>query len=335
MKYLITGHNGFKGSWLSLMLAREGQQLYGLSLEVQQRSHFDKANLSDLYSKEFVTDVRDKSNVVQVLKEVQPDVIVHLAAQPLVLHGYKAPYETFSVNVQGTLNILEAASLCEKKPLVLVVTTDKVYRNTGEKKPFKETDCLGGSDPYSASKSMADLLAQSWSKFDTELRILIARAGNVIGGGDYAEGRLFPDLALSLVNQEKIQIRNPDAVRPWQHVLDCLSGYIKLIKAGHEALVDQAWNFGPDPSGYRTVLEVVNEFMKTAGERGLEIVSPKAKEDLFLTLDSTKAKNILGWSNKLNFEETVKWTTNWYKEEVSGRTTREVSEKQLEAFISL
>jgi CDP-glucose 4,6-dehydratase len=316
------------------MLAREGQQLYGLSLEVQQRSHFYKANLADLYSKEFVTDVRDKAKVDQIVKEVDPDVIVHMAAQPLVIHGYKNPFETFSVNVTGTLNILEAATVCERKPLVLVVTTDKVYRNTGERRPFKETDCLGGSDPYSASKSMADLLAQSWSKIDTELRVLVARAGNVIGGGDYAEGRLFPDLAKSLVNREKIKIRNPDAVRPWQHVLDCLSGYMKLVEAGLVGLTDQTWNFGPNPSGYRTVLGVAKEFMITAGEIVLEIVPPDIREDFFLTLDSTKAKNNLGWSNKLSFDESVAWTTEWFKEEALGTSMRKISERQLDEYMS-
>jgi CDP-glucose 4,6-dehydratase len=162
----------------------------------------------------------------------------------------------------------------------------------------------------------------------------VARAGNVIGGGDYAEGRLFPDLAKSLVNREKIKIRNPDAVRPWQHVLDCLSGYMKLVEAGLVGLTDQTWNFGPNPSGYRTVLGVAKEFMITAGEIVLEIVPPDIREDFFLTLDSTKAKNNLGWSNKLSFDESVAWTTEWFKEEALGTSMRKISERQLDEYMS-
>jgi len=335
MKYLITGHNGFKGSWLSLMLTRGSCELFGLSLAPEQLSHFRKAKLSDLYAKEFICDIRNKDEVKKIIDEVAPEVIIHMAAQPLVIQGYKNPYETFSVNVIGTLNVLEAASSCASNPFVLVVTTDKVYRNRSEGRPFREGDCLGGSDPYSASKSMADLLSQSWSMNDPKSRVDIARAGNVIGGGDYSENRLFPDLIKSLRSDEPIKLRNPNAVRPWQHVLDCLNGYLKLIDRGLNGNLETAWNFGPDPEGYRTVNEVAETFIKCTKPQEVLTVEPSVHEEAFLTLDSTKAKVELDWQNKLSFADAIKWTTEWFKADIAGNEMREISEDQVKDYFAL
>lgn len=314
-----------------------GHDLYGISLEPMENSHFVKGAISKFFQEELILDIRKRNDVVTFVKRVSPDVVVHLAAQPLVSEGYLNPFETFSVNVEGTLNTLEGIVNCDSIKTALIVTTDKVYRNTEGRRPFKEEDCLGGKDPYSASKSMADTLVQSVSQLFPQKRILIARAGNVVGGGDYAKDRLIPDLVKAANTKSVAEIRNPSAVRPWQHVLDCLQGYIRLIdlslKSSHP--LDYAWNFGPEPSGYKSVDELITEFTVAFGqELETRFTGSKFDESAFLTLDSTKAKSNLGWSNKLNFSETIQWTTRWYQQVMSGSDPLMVSEQQIQDFVS-
>jgi CDP-glucose 4,6-dehydratase len=338
MRYLITGHTGFKGSWLSLILHQLGHEVYGLSLEPIPESHYSKAELSNLFVQDSIIDIRDKIKVKKLIKESQPEVVIHLAAQPLVSVGYQDPFNTFSVNVDGTTNVLEG--ICESDTVLttLIVTTDKVYRNLEEKRPFNELDSLGGTDPYSASKSMADLLTQSIAHLHTDRRILIARAGNVIGGGDYSENRLIPDLYKALELNEAATLRNPQAVRPWQHVLDCLFGYLMLIESTPKIddPVDPVWNFGPEPSGYKSVVDLVDEFNLHSNRKvSIELGESDFKESQFLTLDSSKAKQKLGWSNKLDFTQTIKWTVDWYEHVESSKDSLSISRRQIEKYLSI
>lgn len=338
LRYLITGHNGFKGSWLSLFLKLQGHDLYGLALEPIQDSHYRYANLGRLFTKEVNLDIRRKHEVVNFVKSANPEVVVHLAAQPLVSIGYSDPFETFSVNVDGTQNVLESVINCDSVKVALIVTTDKVYRNTEKAEPFEEADCLGGKDPYSASKSMADILTQSVSRLFPEKKIVIARAGNVVGGGDYAKDRLIPDLVRSANTKTTAEIRSPNAVRPWQHVLDCLNGYLSLIEfsLSSKQLTDPSWNFGPEPSGYKSVDEVIGEFRNFFGlELKTRLVNSKFEESKFLTLNSTRAKRELNWSNKLDFSETIKWTAHWYQKVLSGSDPLRISEEQVQEFCTL
>lgn len=335
---MITGHTGFKGAWLSLILHQLGHELYGLSLEPIPESHYSKAELSNLFIRDSIIDVRDKTKVKKFIKESQPEVVIHLAAQPLVSVGYQDPFNTFSVNVDGTANVLE--SVCESDTILttLIVTTDKVYRNLEEQRPFNESDSLGGTDPYSASKSMADLLTQSIAHLHRDRKILIARAGNVIGGGDYSENRLIPDLYRALESSETAKLRSSQAVRPWQHVLDCLFGYLMLVELSlkEDENIDLAWNFGPEPSGYKSVVDVVHEFnLHSMRKVSVELGESSFNEAQFLTLDSSKAKQNLGWSNRLDFTQTIKWTIDWYEQVESSKDALSISRRQIEKYLSI
>jgi CDP-glucose 4,6-dehydratase len=337
MKYLITGHTGFKGSWLAMMLKIQGHEVSGISLDAQQDSIFRHARLSDIFTESCISDIRNFEHLRSSISEIDPDVIIHLAAQPLVQYSYQNPLETFEVNVIGTINVLEASKTLSNLRATLVVTTDKVYKNTSQHFGYKENDKLGGDDPYSASKAAADLSAQSWAKSFASSPLAIARAGNVIGGGDWAPNRLIPDLVRSYQSNQIPEIRNPFSVRPWQHVLDCLNGYVSLIDHMLAKGIGGEWNFGPDHSGQHTVADVINVFATSYGvsENYYNFQNQSfGHEAEILLLDSTKSRTELGWFDRLDFDTSVRWTADWYRNSAFNNP-RELSFNQLERFLEI
>lgn len=317
-KVLLTGHTGFKGSWLALWLKQLGAEVVGLSLSPNtQPSHWQSL---DLNIQEYLQDIRDYSVVQKIVGHVQPHIVFHLAAQPLVRRSYVDPLTTWSTNVQGTANVMEACRQTASVRAVVAVTTDKCYENQEWLWGYRENDRLGGHDPYSASKAGAELVAASYRKsyFSSEGSPLLAtaRAGNVIGGGDWSEDRLIPDMVRASSRGQSVEIRSPNATRPWQHVLESLSGYLLL---GQRLLQRQpgfaeAWNFGPDESGNQTVSAVLSKLNQHwDGLRWHVTGTPQPHEAGLLQLDSTKARTLLEWSPVWGLDEGLKRTADWYR----------------------
>lgn len=332
MHFFVTGHTGFKGSWLILLLKRLGHEVSGYSLTPIERGLFQKANLEQEVKHHFIGDIRDFESLSAALETCKPDFAIHMAAQPLVLRSYEDPVETYTTNVDGTLNFLRAITKQKAPPVSLVITTDKVYRDDG-KGSYSETDALGGHDPYSSSKAMADILTQSWAAVNPSLRLHVARAGNVIGAFDASENRLIPDAIRSIRRGEMLNVRHSESVRPWQHVLDCLAGYILLLK--HVSLGGQipvALNFGPDPRSIKRVSEVLEVASKTRPELQYVISTSKQllKETQLLTLDSSLSARELSWGNRIDFQKAVRWSF----EELSEDTAREIAESQISEFLN-
>lgn len=314
MHYLVTGHTGFKGSWLTLLLRSRGHQVSGISLSPVSGGLFDSAGLENLMEHHKILDIRNRVEVAEAVSQIAPDVVIHMAAQPLVIESYIRPVETIDINVGGTLNVLSACDNVDSVKVVLVITTDKVYLDAGLW-PYSEDSPLGGRDPYSASKAMADLLAQSWLNLNPGFRLGIARAGNVIGFGDVSENRLVPDLVRGLKSGCPVQVRNPNSVRPWQHVLDCVNGYTSYVDAllsEPKEGIPRVLNFGPSPDSYRTVRELVDRALIASPGLRIEYDAiGKAilgKETDYLTLDSSRARFHLGWEDRVNLELAVTWS---------------------------
>jgi CDP-glucose 4,6-dehydratase len=312
--FLITGHTGFKGSWLIALLAERGHLVSGIGLNPLDKSIFHNSKLKELLQFDFRIDIRNVSQVEEAISIAQPDVVIHLAAQSEVLESYLIPVETFETNVVGTLNVLNCIQKVDSIKAAVIVTTDKVYKNLDSFHSYTEEDPLGGTDPYSASKSMADLLTQSWFSLYPDKPIGIARAGNVIGGGDCLPNRIIPHLINCIQSNQVPDLRNPNSIRPWQHVLDCLNGYLKLVD---RLLLDQKssiWNFGPSEGVVRTVRELAEEVLRVANTntkwRLAEVVT--SREQNLLLIDSKKARRELLWSEKFSFEESVQKTVEWY-----------------------
>lgn len=317
---MVTGHTGFKGSWLSIWLKELGAEVIGISLDPNTDN--DLFVLAGLNNKvrDYRQDVRDIEKVKEIFAEEQPEIVFHLAAQSLVLPGYKEPVSTFETNIMGTVNILEACRQTESVKQTVIITTDKVYENKEQLTGYKETDPLGGYDPYSASKAAAEMVTQAYRRsffHSPNHSISTARAGNVVGGGDWSEYRLVPDCIKAIEEEKTIIIRNPHAVRPWQYVLEPLAGYLLLAMKMTEdpGKYSGAWNFGPKEDDLATVKGVVETLIQCYGsgkwEVGAEVVKPH--EAGLLRLDIGKAKEILGWEPVMDFRETVQWTVEWYK----------------------
>ena len=335
MHYLVTGHTGFKGSWLSLMLQMQGHTVSGISLDPLEKSLFNQASLSEIFANDVRLDIRNREELVRTIEKIDPEVIIHLAAQPLVRESYKFPVETFETNVIGTLNVLEATRHLKNLKATLVITTDKVYKNHNHLRGYVETDELGGDDPYSASKAAADIATQSWIKSFATSPMAIARAGNVIGGGDWASDRIIPDLVKAYSTGDLPILRYPDAIRPWQHVFDCLNGYLALVNAQLSTGVGGEWNFGPDLAQKHSVAELVAAFARGWGVLGSQSWKSNGAEHPheagYLLLDSTKARKELSWIDKLGFEETINWTVDWYKNS-DNHSIRSLCENQINRF---
>lgn len=333
MHYLVTGHTGFKGSWLSMLLKEKGHLVSGISLDPPRQSLFEIAEVKKLLARDYRFDIRDKEKLNVAFQETQPDVVIHLAAQPLVRASYLDPRLTFETNVLGTLNVLEAASSVPSVLASLIVTTDKVYKNDSRIAPYVESDCLGGHDPYSASKAMADLLAQSWQVSSSNHPTVIARAGNVVGGGDFSQDRLIPDLLAGAQAGSAVKIRNPDSVRPWQHVLDCLAGYLEAVDWSIKTQSSDAFNFGPPVNQTRTVSQVITALQSHVSTeiRTAHEIELQPHEATQLSLDSSRANRILNWENKLNFDEAIKWVAEWHE----LKNPKAATESQIKSFLEL
>ena len=334
MHYLVTGHTGFKGAWLTLMLTQRGHQVSGLALDPEPASLFEVAEVGELLEHDIRHDIRDAAAVDHALETTRPDVVMHLAAQPLVRESYVSPRWTMETNVMGTYNVLDAVGRASSVKAQVIVTTDKVYRNVNQVAGYVEDDALGGHDPYSASKAMADLLTQSWAASFPTCPTAIARAGNVIGGGDVGKDRLLPDLLRSFARHQRAEIRYPDAVRPWQHVLDCVHGYTVLANALLDGRGAGAWNFGPGPDSFVTVAAMADLAAQLWGSEAGWTRSPgeHPHEAQLLALDATKARTHLGWADRLSFSESVQWTVEWARRTAAGEKARALCIEQLDAF---
>jgi CDP-glucose 4,6-dehydratase len=317
---LVTGHTGFKGSWLSLLLNHLGIEYFGYSLEAEEDSLYRRVNLESM-SKGVVGDIRDLENLSKVIKNVRPSVIIHLAAQPLVLKSYQDPLETFQTNCMGTANILEAAFDTPSVEVVLAITTDKVYRNNNSGRRFVESDPLEGKDPYSASKVAAEAVCAAWqqiSKISGGPKVIVARAGNVIGGGDFAKDRLIPDAIRALMSEQNLLVRSPEATRPWQHVLDPLIGYLTYIEKTLQGETKvEALNFGPNERSLEVakVLDIGQEILDNRLRLVLEELNKEAK---VLQLDTNLAKLELSWNPRWRQAEAIRNTFFWWESVLSN-----------------
>jgi CDP-glucose 4,6-dehydratase len=346
-KVLVTGHTGFKGAWLSLWLLHLGAKIRGVSLPPNTTpSLFDQLGLVD-HLDHHIGDVRDGELIHSLIKDWQPDVVFHLAAQPLVRRSYVEPVETWDVNVLGTIHVLEALKDISHSCAAVFITTDKCYQNREWIYGYRENDALGGHDPYSSSKAAAELAIASWrnsffSQSDTPVGIASVRAGNVIGGGDWAEDRIVPDAMRSLSRGEAIPVRNPSATRPWQHVLEPLCGYLMLAQRLYEDKQKfcTSFNFGPGLDSNRAVRELVESFLQHWPGSWLDCSNDNAvHEARLLHLVTDKAFHLLGWQPIWNFERTIKETVLWYRvaNQISAVNTtkiRELTLLQIECYLS-
>ncbi|MBP1851507.1 CDP-glucose 4,6-dehydratase [Rhizobium halophytocola] len=337
-RVLLTGHTGFKGSWLQLWLTRLGADVRGLSLPAETDPSLHVLLNGREADGETICDIRDKVAVDARVTQFKPQIAFHLAAQPLVRAGYRDPAATFETNVQGTAHLLDALRVSPDLRAVVVVTTDKVYENPENGRPFIETDPLGGHDPYSASKAAAEIVTASYrASFFAARRIGIAtaRAGNVIGGGDWAEDRLIPDAVRAWSSYQALSVRRPDAVRPWQHVLEPLHGYMLMAeRLWSEPDFAASLNFGPNAAAAATVGAVLEAARASYG-RGEMVLGDGTEgphEAGYLMLDSTRAERLLGYRPTWSFTETIERTMGWYRELAQGRPAQELCLADITAF---
>ena len=340
-RILVSGHTGFTGSWLTTWLASIGAEVHGLSLAPETKPNlFDAARIGEL-CRHRILDVRATAEVVRYMGEVKPSIVMHLAAQPLVRRSYREPVETFDTNVMGTANILEAARACGVRA-AMVVTTDKVYRNRETTRAYGEGDELGGKDPYSASKACAELVVGAYqASFGQSgsgtggLAIATARGGNIIGGGDWSEDRLIPDFVRATIGGAPIVLRNPEATRPWQHVLALCHGYM-MLAAG---LMDQpaghigGWNFGPAPEDNVPVARVIEMFSRVWRAPEVRVEPSNLAEAQLLALDSGKARDTLGWRPPWSLPSVLDHTAGWYRDFHDGHVdARALLERQISEY---
>ncbi|MFL5786054.1 MAG: CDP-glucose 4,6-dehydratase [Bacteriovoracaceae bacterium] len=337
-KVFVTGHTGFKGSWLCLELIRRGAVVKGFSLTPHTNPNlWSLLSLKEMESR--VGDVRDTEKLQKEIVDFNPEIIIHAAAQAIVLEGYQNPLETFSTNIMGTANVLEAARASSRVKVILNVTTDKVYENENTQKSFSETDPLGASDPYSTSKAASELVTASYRKsFFSNIKVATARAGNVIGGGDWSENRLVPDIIRAVENNSELVIRRPQAVRPWQHVIDVNEGYLKYIEYlySSDANYVSGLNFAPTSNKPWSVEEILQFVQRKFPELHLkyQVVPDKREEADFLSLDSSLALKTIGWKNKWDIAATIEKSFYWYSECRKGVDSRELSVRQLREHLS-
>jgi len=345
-KVLITGHTGFKGSWLSLLFHQLGADVYGYALEPPTKpSLFEEANINELMTS-IIGDIRDFQKLRDSIRHIEPEIVIHMAAQPLVRASYKDPIETYSTNVMGAVNLFEAIRQTSSVRAVVNVTTDKCYENKEWHWGYRENEPMGGYDPYSNSKGCSELVTTSFrnSFFNPNeyhkhgVALASARAGNVIGGGDWAEDRLIPDFIRSIVKGEQLFIRSPFAIRPWQHVLEPLDGYLtlaaKLLEDGTRFA--EAWNFGPDDSDAQNVEWITKTICELWGENASYQIdtNPQLHEANYLKLDCSKAKAELGWIPKWNIHNTLESIVDWNKARIIGENIRAICLGQIKKYFN-
>jgi CDP-glucose 4,6-dehydratase len=343
-RVFITGHSGFKGSWLCMLLLNLGADVTGFSLEAPSSPCLSELIGLEQLMTGVVADIRDYQAVKESLESTRPDIVIHMAAQSLVRRSYQEPKVTYAVNVMGTVNLLDAARTIPSIKVIVNVTSDKCYENREMLWAYRENEPLGGHDPYSSSKACAELVTSAYrnSFFSNSkpgsppLALASVRAGTVIGGGDWGPDRLVPDVITAFHKNESVKIRNPNAIRPWQHVLDPLSGYLmlaeKLWSAGTE--YSQAWNFGPSDQSARPVKWVV-EYLSDrwgAGAKWEPDAAEHCHEAHNLKLDSSKSQSRLGWSASMCIEQALDWTITWYKQFYSGEDARAITAHQIQEF---
>jgi CDP-glucose 4,6-dehydratase len=338
-KVLITGHTGFKGSWLAFWLRMLGADVVGYALAPEATPNLFVSLQLEREIESIIADVRDAEKLDNVIAESRPEIVFHLAAQSLVRRSYRRPVETYATNVMGTVNVLDTARRSNFVRSIVVITTDKVYENKERPEPYRESERLGGHDPYSNSKACSEFVVSAYrDSFFGNATTLIAsaRAGNVIGGGDWSEDRLLPDVFRSLIFEEKLVIRNPGSIRPWQHVLEPLAGYMLLAERLYngEAKLARPWNFGPreeDSMPVRYVLDRIRDLWHDS----LEWTAPiedQPHESKILKLDSTDAKAELGWDRKLSLDQALELTAAWYKGFKDKRDLRALTEDQISFY---
>jgi CDP-glucose 4,6-dehydratase len=345
-RVLVTGHTGFKGSWLSLWLSRLGAQVVGVSLPAPTNPSLHEV-IRSCFAQEFECDIRDLPLLQKAIQSAQPDIVFHLAAQPIVRTSYANPLETLETNVLGTAHVLESIRAAELPCPVVVITSDKCYENKEWDFAYRENDPLGGHDIYSMSKGATELVAQAWFKsfFSTNPNlgpVVTVRAGNVIGGGDYAADRIVPDCIRALCDGKPIAVRNPAAVRPWQHVLECLSGYLwlgaNIAVAPKTSPLVSAFNFGPGPGGKQTVRELVETILRIWPGKWVDTSNPgSVHEAKLLSLSIEKAGSLLNWTPIWDFEQTVRQTVTWYQErhQKQSEDVLKFTSSQIDSYVTL
>ena len=326
-RVLVTGHTGFKGSWLSIWLHELGAEVVGVSQDpFTNRDNYVLSGIGHKMMADLRSDICDGQKMKEIFQKYQPEIVFHLAAQPLVRYSYEQPVETYEANVMGTIHVMEAIRATSSVKVGVMITTDKCYDNKEQMRGYKEDDAFGGYDPYSSSKGACEIAIQSWRRsfFNPEdygkkhhVSLASVRAGNVIGGGDWALDRIIPDCIKALEQDKVIDIRSPKAIRPWEHVLEPLSGYMLLAKKQWEHPTEfcEGWNFGPESESVSTVWEVATELIKNYGKGELKDSSdPNAvHEAKLLMLDITKAKTKLGWKPRMNMQQCMDLVADWYK----------------------
>lgn len=341
-RVLLTGHTGFKGSWASLWLSHMGAKVTGISLPPETNPNlFDLACVkSDVRS--HLIDLRDREAISRTVKDADPHIVIHMAAQPLVRRSYSEPVETFAANVMGTVHLLEALRGLKHLSTVLVITTDKVYQNAERGTPFREDDPLGGHDPYAASKAATEIVAASYAQsylIPNGVRLATARGGNVIGGGDFSQDRIVPDIWRAAQDKQKLVLRYPHAARPWQHVLDCLNGYFSYTRGLHENIaLPDALNFGPPTDAATlTVAELASAVQSAVGfDQDWEMTDETPpKEMSALALNSDKARNLLGWRDHLTGTSCIDKLADWYRALGNHQDMRAFTLAQIEAYEAL
>jgi len=344
---LITGHTGFKGSWLSIWLQKLNVNLIGISKSIPTNPSMYELAKVEKGMTSILGDIRDYNTIFKTIKQNNPDIIIHMAAQSILRESYDNPVETYETNVMGTVNLLEAIRNNGKSCIVLIITSDKCYENIVNAKSHIENDPMGGFDPYSCSKGCAELVTTTYrnsyfnpKKFENhKISIASARAGNVIGGGDWAKDRLIPDIIRGIIKENKIKIRNPESIRPWQFVLDPLYGYIKLIeKLGIDSKkFSEGWNFGPKDEDMKSVKWILTELENLWPNKiKLKLENEnEPHEEKILKLNCEKAKEKLAWEQKIDLESSLEWTSNWYKAFIEKEDLRKISEEQIENYTRL
>ncbi len=340
-KVLLTGHTGFKGAWTALWLHDMGAKVYGYSLAAPTvPSLYDKAKVRGLLTEEKIADICDYTTFAEFLKQSQPEIVLHMAAQPLVRFSYEQPILTYATNVMGTAHVMEAIRYSESVKSVVIITTDKCYENSEKSEGYREDEAMGGYDPYSSSKGCAELVVSAMRRSffsERQIGIATARAGNVIGGGDWAQDRIIPDLVTSFADNRTPMIRNPNATRPWQHVLEPISGYLTLAESlfNNPREFSEAWNFGPYESDSKNVKYIADKISAIWGESAKWDYDKKSHphEAKYLKLNIAKVLKRLDWKPRLDVDEALKYTCDWYRSYyLSGEKAVDLSLAQIRQF---